>query len=386
MSVTVSPDVSKPDTAPACNARRVLVIGRSPEVLEAVLQELRDAGIDAEGTTEPEQADVRYDARDFDLISLGGGLRGPAGEELKRRFRSHNPDVRLLDTWAPQAAHQIVSALDADAAANGVALEAYFDRIGYSGPLAPSLETLHELQQRHLTAIPFEAIDVLLDRGIDLTPAAVDAKLILRGRGGYCFEQNDLFRRVLLALGFQVEGLLARVRWMAPAGAAPGPATHMALRVTLGAERWLVDVGFGSAVPPQPLRFDTNAPQDTVHEPFRLIPFGHSRLLQARIGERWEPLYQVLPEPAVAADYEAGNWFTSTHPASPFRQMLTVARTTPEARHALRDNRLTVRRTDGSVEQRFLDANGLEEVLRDTFRLPVSADWRPMLERVAACS
>ena len=65
-------------------------------------------------------------------------------------------------------------------------LDAYLARIGYDGPRTPTLETLRALHALHPAAIPFEAIDVLLDRGIDLDPAVVDAKLIGAGRGGYC--------------------------------------------------------------------------------------------------------------------------------------------------------------------------------------------------------
>ena len=104
-------------------------------------------------------------------------------------------------------------------------LDAYFARIGYDGPRTPTLETLRALHLLHPAAIAFEAIDVLLDRGIDLDPAAVDAKLITAGRGGYCYEQNGLFKRVLTALGFEVEGLIARVQWGAPAETPPRPRT-----------------------------------------------------------------------------------------------------------------------------------------------------------------
>ena len=88
-------------------------------------------------------------------------------------------------------------------------LAAYCARIGYSGPLMPTLVTLRALQELHPAAIPFEAIDVLLGRGVDISPQAVDAKLIGRRRGGYCYEQNGLFKRVLQAIGFEVEGLIA---------------------------------------------------------------------------------------------------------------------------------------------------------------------------------
>jgi N-hydroxyarylamine O-acetyltransferase len=127
-------------------------------------------------------------------------------------------------------------------------LDAYFDRIGYSGPREPTLEVLRALHRLHPAAIPFENIDVLLGHGIDISPAEVDAKLIGARRGGYCFEQNNLFERVLTALGFQVEGPLGRVVWMAPPAAPTPPRTHRALKIVLDGETWLADVGFGGAV------------------------------------------------------------------------------------------------------------------------------------------
>lgn len=65
---------------------------------------------------------------------------------------------------------------------------------------------------------------------------------------------------------------------------------------------------------------------------------------------------------------------------------LMVSRVTPEARYALIDGRLTVRRADGRTEQRFLDAAGIERALAETFGLPVQSEWRPVIERAAATS
>jgi N-hydroxyarylamine O-acetyltransferase len=47
-----------------------------------------------------------------------------------------------------------------------VDLDAYFARIGYDGPRTPELSTIRALHERHSAAIPFEAIDVLLDRAL----------------------------------------------------------------------------------------------------------------------------------------------------------------------------------------------------------------------------
>lgn len=265
-----------------------------------------------------------------------------------------------------------------------VDVDAYCARIGHDGPLGADLETLRALQERQAAAIAFEAIDVLLGRGVELAPVAVDRKLIVSRRGGYCFEQNGLLMRVLRAIGFSVDALLARVCYGLPPDSPPRPTNHMALRVTLDGADWLVDSGFGGLVPTFPLRLDTREAQATRHEPFRLTPLGNSLLLEARCASEWLALYELLPEPRVHADFELANWYTSTHPSSRFRRNLVVARTTPQARYALLDNRLTIRRGGGEVERRLLDAQGIEDALVEVFALPTTPEWRTVIERAAA--
>lgn len=262
-------------------------------------------------------------------------------------------------------------------------LTAYFDRIAYDGPRAPTLDVLRAILALHPASIPFEAIDVLLDRGVDISPEAVDEKLVGRRRGGYCYEQNGLLSRVLTELGFQVEGRLARVLWNAPANTPPRGRTHMVLQVTVDGEAWLCDVGFGSCVPTSPLRWDGREAQATAHEDFRLTPAGDDLLMEALLGDIWAPVYQVTAERALHADYELSNWYSSTHPSSHFRHNLLVAKTTVGGRFGLLCNRLTIRRPDGSHERRELTADEIEVVLAEVFGLEVQAEWRPMIERAA---
>jgi N-hydroxyarylamine O-acetyltransferase len=265
-----------------------------------------------------------------------------------------------------------------------VDLDAYFARIGYDGPRQPTLQVLRAIHRLHPATIPFEAIDVQLDRGVDLRPGAIDAKLIGRRRGGYCFEHNSLLQRALTALGFEVEALIARVVWMAPPDAPPRPRTHMALKVMVEGRPWLADVGFGGCVLTTPLEFDSYEPQPTDHEDFRLTRIGGELRLEARLGEDWARLYELSLEPQFDVDFEMANWFTSTWPDSHFRHLLIAARTTPEARFSLINNRLTVRRPHESAEQRSLGVEELERVLGETFGLQPEADWRPLLEAAVA--
>jgi N-hydroxyarylamine O-acetyltransferase len=264
-----------------------------------------------------------------------------------------------------------------------VDLDAYFDRIAYTGPRTPTLKTLCALAERQPAMIPFEAIDVLLDRGVDLTPAAVDAKLLHARRGGYCFELNGLLLRVLRALGFDATGLAARVRWQLPDDAPATPRSHMVLKVVVDGEAWLVDAGFGRCTPTTPLNLRSRTQQRTAHETFRFVDGGRGTILQAQAGADWFPLYEFDEVPQLDADYAVYNWHTSTHPHSHFRHTLIVARAAADGRYTLRDNRLTLRRTDGTQRVEVLDAAGIERALTAVFGLPTEPAWRLLIERSA---
>jgi N-hydroxyarylamine O-acetyltransferase len=265
-----------------------------------------------------------------------------------------------------------------------VDLDAYFRRVGYDGPREPTLEVLTRLQGLHPQAIPFENIDVLLGRGVSLEPAALQAKLIEGRRGGYCFEQNGLFKRVLEALGFAVEGRIARVVWNAPPDAPTRPRTHKVLSVTIDGRSWLADVGFGGCVLTAPLRWALDAEQETPHDRYRLRQDGEEVVQEVWREGEWRPTYRIGGGAQAAIDYELANWWTSTHPTSHFRAMLIATRIEGDARFALLNDRLTVRTKAGERERRTLDASGVEHALRDTFGLTVEPDWRPAIERAVA--
>ena len=264
-------------------------------------------------------------------------------------------------------------------------LDAYFERIGYAGPRAPTLEVLTALQRAHPAVIPFEGIEPMLGRPVRLDPASLQAKLVRGGRGGYCFEQNGLLRRVLDALGFAVTPLAARVVWMAPDDAPLGPLTHMLLKVDLPEGAFLADVGFGGQSPTAPLRFETGAEQATPHGVYRLMDRDAGLELQARLPDRWAAMYRFTLEPRVQADYEVGNWYTSTHPDSFFANGLIVSRAPEGRRINLENTRLTSYFADGRVEARTIGSAGeLHEVLTGDFGLSIDPDEaRRMFERLA---
>ena len=180
---------------------------------------------------------------------------------------------------------------------------------------------------------PFENLDPWLGRPVSLEPTDVFTKLVTRRRGGYCFEQNLLFREVLEALGFQVTGLAARVVWNLPADVTL-PRTHMLLLVTLGERRYIADVGFGGLTLTAPLELDSTAAQRTPHEPFSITYDGEHHILQAEVAGEWQALYRFGLEEQTQADYAMANFYVGTHPQSRFVLQLLAGRPGAGMRHA----------------------------------------------------
>ena len=237
-------------------------------------------------------------------------------------------------------------------------IDAYCARIGYAGPLEPTLAVLRGIVGRHSTTIPFENLDVLAKRAIRLDPPSLYAKLVRGQRGGYCFEHNLLLLEVLRRLGFRAQGLAARVQWGRPAGVT-GPRTHMLLRVDLPEGPHIADVGFGGLTPTAPLALDAESEQATPHETFRLVAAGSEFGLEAKLAEEWSSLYRFSLQEQMAVDYEVANWFTSTHPEALFVRNLIASRPGEDRRCTLFNDKFTIRHRDGKAERRTL--NGAAE-------------------------
>ncbi|MBW8909998.1 MAG: arylamine N-acetyltransferase [Mesorhizobium sp.] len=242
-------------------------------------------------------------------------------------------------------------------------LDAYFARIGHSGPSDASLGTLQALHAIHPRAIPFENIDALMGVSVGLDLASLQDKVFRQGRGGYCFEHNLIFMHALKALGFSVSGLAARVLWGQPDDALTAR-SHMLLRIELDGRSWIADVGFGGLTLTAPLLLQPDLEQQTPHEAFRVVEAQDDIRLQANIGGHWRTLYRFDLSQAYEVDYRVASHFLSTHPSSHFLSTLVAARALPDRRYALRNNRLSVHHAGGRSEQREIaTATELADVL-----------------------
>lgn len=268
---------------------------------------------------------------------------------------------------------------------HAVDIDAYFARVGYTGGREASLQNLREIVRRHTETIPFEDLNPLTGKAVDLDAVALQRKLIDDRRGGYCFEQNLLLSNVLQQLGYHVTGLAARVMWNLP-DAMVLPRTHMLLLVELAGEPCIVDVGFGGLTLTGVLRLQAGLEQTTPHEPFRFIRPATSFIMQAWVHSEWCSLYSFDLQEQTQADYEVANWYTSAHPTSRFVNNLIAARTLPDRRYALFNTEFAVHHLNGVTQRRILSsAAELRESLERDFLLqvPDTPDVNEALQRVA---
>lgn len=262
-------------------------------------------------------------------------------------------------------------------------LDAYCARIGYGGPRAPTLAVLCALHEAHPQAIPFEALDPLHGTANKLDIGSLQAKLVGRKRGGYCFEHNLLFRAALRAMGFEAHGLGARVLWFTPE-AVNAPGGHMALHVIAEGRDYLCDVGFGNLTQTAPVLIEAERAQATPHEDFRVMPMGHDWRLEARVRDAWRPIYRVSLHPQEDLDYEMQNFYLSTHPNSHFRSQLLAARPCEDGRWALANTQLAFHAKAGGTTKHTIDsAAELRDVLREKLLTEPPSDMEGIWARVA---
>lgn len=241
---------------------------------------------------------------------------------------------------------------------------AYLDRIGVRRPIGRDAASLQYLQVAHLQSVPFENLSIHWGEPIVLDEAALFEKVVVRRRGGFCYELNGLFAALLRELGFDVELLAAEVA-RKDGGYGP-PFDHLALRVRVGESR-LADVGFGDSFR-EPLRLDTSGEQAGGADAFRIDAVGDRRVLSRRgAGDVWAPQYRFGLEPHELAEYEPMCRYHQTSPDSHFTQNRVCSRATPTGRVTLSGMKLVETEKGFRRERELADEREYDALLRGMF-------------------
>lgn len=245
----------------------------------------------------------------------------------------------------------------------------YITRIGYRGELEPTIDVLRGLHRQHMLTVPFENLDIHLNRPILLDTRRFYRKIVDKGRGGYCYELNGCFAWLLRKLGFQVSILSARVA--RSSGRFTPEFDHLVLLVTLK-ERWLVDVGFGdSFTKPKPV---DSMDLEKDHGYFYGIAESRDRRTVSRRIEKhlpWRVQYAFSVLPRKLSQFEARNRYQQTSPESHFTRQRLISKLTRAGRITLTDSKLIVTKGDERVEHRVKGPEEFNKLLKKHFRIDI---------------
>ena len=242
----------------------------------------------------------------------------------------------------------------------------YFDRIGLSAEPSFTRDFLSDLQLAHVTTVPYENLDILLGKRIDLDVDAVYRKVVERHRGGYCFELNALLAALLRELGFTVCDYLGRFL----KGECGIPLRrHRIIGVMLDGSEYILDVGLGQSGPRTPLILAEGLVQEQFGESYRFERDAELGwiLLQLRDGE-WQRLYSFTTEHQYEVDFIEPSYYCEKHPESPFNKKEIVALKTLDGRKTVdgRSFKVFSGETLLSIEENMSDER-LLEVLKTEF-------------------
>lgn len=266
-------------------------------------------------------------------------------------------------------------------------VDRYLARIHVRHRAAPTDDYLRELMQRHLTAVPFENLDILQNRPIRLEREGMYRKIVDQRRGGFCYELNGLFAWLLSRLGFNVTLLSARVYHSQTRRFGP-EFDHLTLRVRTGSD-WLVDVGFGDSAR-QPISFSGWEATDAFGR-FRLEPepagwesdTGKKELVPAPdpayfrlshwTGEEWRPQYAVSRTPRRLSEFADMCRYHQTSPESPFTAKRICTRATTDGRRTLTGQTRTLTTAAGRQHLELKTADEVREELERGFGISLGA-------------
>jgi N-hydroxyarylamine O-acetyltransferase len=257
-------------------------------------------------------------------------------------------------------------------------VSAYLARIGASRQ-APSVASLRDLHLRHLRTVPFENLDIHLDRRISLAVPDLYAKVVDRKRGGFCYELNGLFAALLRGLGYDVTMYACRVQ----SARGLGPLfDHLTLSVAAphSSDQWLADVGFGR-LSAYPLRLGVAGDQQDPNGVFRLEErdCGDVEVLLDGTVQ-----YLIEARPRILADFDPTCWWQQTRPGSHFRAGPVCSRLTASGAMITLADHVLIRTEDGErVETTLASEEDVLAAYREHFgmtleRVPVPVESLPV--------
>ncbi|XP_051025905.1 arylamine N-acetyltransferase 3-like [Acomys russatus] len=279
-------------------------------------------------------------------------------------------------------------------------IEAYFERISYQNSRSKlDLQTLTEILQHQIKAIPFENLNIHCGEAMELGLEAVFDHIVRKKRGGWCLQVNHLLYWALTTLGFETTML---------GGCVYSPFTckysntilHLLLQVTISGKKYIVDGAFPfSCQMWEPLELISGKDQPQVPAIFNLMEKNGIWYLEQIKRQEYVPnqefigsnflekskhrkIYSFTLEPRTIEDFKVVSAYYQASPTSMMVNTSLCSLQTKEGVHGLMGTIIAYKKFNYKdnvdlVEFKNLKEEEIEEVLKSVFGIHLETKLVP---------
>ncbi|MBQ7040434.1 MAG: arylamine N-acetyltransferase, partial [Clostridia bacterium] len=221
-------------------------------------------------------------------------------------------------------------------------IQMFFKRIGMAEDteVKCTFEFLKQVQYNAVTTIAYENLDILDGKPLSLSAEDLFEKIVINGRGGYCFEVNGLLSWFFKELGFEVTDYFAR--FLRDEKEVP-MRRHRVLSVKCPDGLYFCDIGIGQIAPRLPLKMELGLVQEQFGEQYKFeMDKDLGWVLYDLHKGSWRPFISFTEEKKFEIDFLQPSFYCEKHPDSPFNKSPIIAIKTEKGRKTINNREYKV--------------------------------------------
>ncbi len=247
-----------------------------------------------------------------------------------------------------------------------------FERIGleYDPAARPDAGLLRSVQLGMATRVPYENLDIVAGIPLSLDYSDLYEKIVVRHRGGYCFELNGFLGEILRSLGYRVKEVMAR--YLRGETEIPMRRHRVVLAEDADGKTWICDAGIGQSAFRIPLPFEEGAVSAQFGEVYRVEkePFFGWVISDLHKGE-WRRFYSFTEEEQLNIDYIMPSFWCERASESPFISAHMLSIKTEDGRMTVDGDEFRVWTGDEVTEMRTITDEERPALYRRVFGLAI---------------
>ena len=228
-----------------------------------------------------------------------------------------------------------------------------------------TLEDITKLIKAHLRTYAFSSLKVLLKEDISLDLESIYENIVVKKRGGYCFEHNKLIYEVLKELGFDVTYYLARV--VNNTDNIP-PQTHRFTLLKLDNERYIIDVGIGFRTPSVPIKFGDESSISHLGVEYKIVE-REDNIFSMQLTEKGKPFFATKFDlnRCYESDFEMGHFYSHKSPNAVFVNNFVISLIQDEVVYSIVNNKYLKTYKEKVEELEIKSTEQLAQIVKNDF-------------------